>query len=165
MREYISSFFAQTKFWRINYAQLIHTFALHIPIKNFGNNHDSTPSQGSSVSMATSMEITFDHSFCVRSFLLVSQEGASSSEASPDLMVCWNWHTKLVPFFHFFFSLQLSNKQQSNIHCICKKYTSTSQKGPMWVFSGLGICPRRKVTWSKVSQVLRTRGSWFSCII
>ena len=27
------------------------------------------------------------------------------------------------------------------------------------VFSGFGICPRRKVTWSKVLQVLWTRGS------
>ena len=30
---------------------------------------------------------------------------------------------------------------------------------PVWFFSGFGISPRRKVTWSKVLQVLQTRGS------
>ena len=29
----------------------------------------------------------------------------------------------------------------------------------MWFFPGFGIRPGRKVTWSKVLQVLRTRGS------
>ena len=50
-------------------------------------------------SMSTSMEITFDRSFCVRLLLLGSQGGASSSEASPDSMDRWNWYTKLGPIF------------------------------------------------------------------
>ena len=37
-------------------------------------------------SMATSMEITFNCSVGVRSYLLVSQGGACSSEATPDSM-------------------------------------------------------------------------------
>ena len=53
----------------------------------------------SSVSMSTSMEITFDHSFCIRLLLLGSQGGASSSEVFPDSMDHWNWYTKLGPFF------------------------------------------------------------------
>ena len=53
----------------------------------------------SSVSMSTSMEITFDCSFCIRLLLLGSEGGASLSEASPDSMDCWNWYTKLGPFF------------------------------------------------------------------
>ena len=85
----------------------------------------------SSVSMATSMEIAFNHSFCIRSFLSGSQGGASSSEASPDLMDSWNQHAKLGPFFHFF------------------------------SFSGFEIHCRREVTWSNVSQVLRTRANKF----
>ena len=40
-----------------------------------------------------------------------------------------------------------------------EKYTSTIQKGPMWFFPGFEIRPGRKVMWSKVLQVLWTRGS------
>ena len=42
----------------------------------------------SSIFIATSMEITSNHMFLVRSFLLGLLRGASSSEASPDSMVC-----------------------------------------------------------------------------
>ena len=52
----------------------------------------------SSVSMSTSMEIAFDHSFCIRLLLLGSQGGVSSLEVFPDSMDCWNWYTKLGPF-------------------------------------------------------------------
>ena len=53
----------------------------------------------SSVSMSTSMEITFNCSFCIRLLLLGSQGGASSLEASPDSMDCWNQYNKIGPFF------------------------------------------------------------------
>ena len=53
----------------------------------------------SSVSMSTSMEITFDCSFCIRLLLLGSQGGASLSDTSPDSMDHWNWYTKLGPLF------------------------------------------------------------------
>ena len=53
----------------------------------------------SSVSMSTTMEIAFDHSFFVGLLLLGSQGGASLSEASPDSIDRWNRYTKLGPFF------------------------------------------------------------------
>ena len=53
----------------------------------------------SSVSMSTTMEIAFDRSFFVGLLLLGSQGGASSSDASPDSIDCWNWYAKLGPFF------------------------------------------------------------------
>ena len=111
------------------------------------------------VSMSTTMEITFDHSFCIRLLLLGSQGGASLLEASPDSIDHWNQYTKLGPFFCLIFRPYLSTKQQSNIHCIHEQYTSTIQKGPMWFFPGFGIHPGREAMWSKVLQVLRTRGS------
>ena len=45
------------------------------------------------------MKIAFDRSFFVGLLLLVSQGGASLSEASPDSMDRWNRYTKLGPFF------------------------------------------------------------------
>ena len=86
----------------------------------------------SSVSMATSMEITFDCSFVLDPSFCVSQGGASPSEASPDSMDCRNRHAK---FFHW-------------NHCIGKKHTSISQKGPMWVFFRF---------WNSPSSVYSTR--------
>ena len=102
----------------------------------------------SSVSMATSMEIAFDHSFCVRSCLLGSQGGASLFKASPDLMDHWNQYAKLGPSTSF---------QQTTIkhHCIREKYTSTSHKGPMWFFPVLGFA----LDVEQSSVVSRTRGS------
>ena len=52
-----------------------------------------------SVSMSTTMEITFDHSFCIGLLLLRSQGGASSLEVSPDSIDRLNQYTKLRPFF------------------------------------------------------------------
>ena len=114
------------------------------------------PSLGS---MSITIEIAFDCSFCVGLLLLGSQGGASFSKASPDSIDRWNQYARLGPFFCLFFQLQLLTKQQSNIHCIHEKYSSTIQKGPMWFFPSFGIRPGRKVTWSKVLQVLQTRGS------
>ena len=88
----------------------------------------------SSVSMATRMEITFDCSFCIRSFLLGSQGGVSSLEASPDSMDHWNQYTKLGPFFSPLLLTVTFKQMAIKIHCIGKKYTSTIQKGPMWFF-------------------------------
>ena len=49
--------------------------------------------------MSTTMEITFDCSFCIGLLLLGSQGGASLSEASPDSIDRWNQSAKLGPFF------------------------------------------------------------------
>ena len=43
-----------------------------------------------------------------------------------------------------------------------EKYPFYIQKGPVWFFSGIKICPRRKMMWSKVLQVLQTRGSTYN---
>ena len=61
------------------------------------------------VSMSTSMEITFDCSFCIRLLLLGSQGGASSSEASPDSMDRWN------RFFHLDCNFQPNDDNQTFI--------------------------------------------------
>ena len=55
----------------------------------------------SSVSMSTTVEIAFDHSFLFDCCFWghKSQGGASSSEASPDSIDRWNQYTKLGPFF------------------------------------------------------------------
>ena len=98
-REYVTSFFAQTKFLRINYAQLMCTFCSAYANQEFLVTTMTAPLfRLSLVSMATSMEITFDHPFCVRSFLLGSQGGASLLEVSPDSMDHWNQYAKLGPF-------------------------------------------------------------------
>ena len=130
-----------------------------MPSQFFGDNHDSPSFEPSSVSMSTSMEIAFDHSFCIRLLLLGSQGGASSSEASPDSMDCWNWYTKLGPFFASSFDCNFQPNDNQTFTVYAKKYTSTIQKGPMWFFSGFGIRSGTKVMWSKVLPVLQTRGS------
>ena len=113
----------------------------------------------SSVSMSTSMEIAFNHLFCIRLLLLGSQGGASSLEASPDSMDHWNWYTKLGPFFPPLLLTVTFNQMTIKHSLYMQKYTSTIQKLRMWFFSSFGIRPGRKVMWSKVLQVLWTRGS------
>ena len=65
----------------------------------FGDDHTACLLRPSLVSMSTTMEIAFDHSFFGLLLLLGSQGGATLSEASPDSIDRWNWYTKLGPFF------------------------------------------------------------------
>ena len=143
-KKILGYFFVQTKFFRINYAQLMCTyFSAHAKPNFFVMTMMAPLLRLSLVSMATRMEIIFNQSFCVRSFLLGSQGGASTLEVSPDSMDHWNQHANLGPSF---FTSSFDCNFPSNIHCIHEKYTSTSQKGPMWFFPSFG---RRKVMWSK----------------
>ena len=113
----------------------------------------------SSVSMSRSMEISLDHCLCIRLLLLGSQGGASLSEVSPDSMDRWNWYTKLGPFFSTS-SLDCNfwpNDNQTFI--VYVKSTLVLYRMGLCGLSSFGICPGRKVMWSKVLQVLWTRGS------
>ena len=84
----------------INYTQLPCSFCSACAKPNFLAMTMMAPLlELSLVSMATSMEITFNCSFSIRSFLLGLQGGASSLEVSPNSMDHWNWHAKLGPFF------------------------------------------------------------------
>ena len=113
----------------------------------------------SSVSMSTSMDFTFDCSFCIGLLLLGSQGGASLSEASPDSMDRWNWYTKLGPLFQPLL-LTVTFDQMTIKHSLfLRKVHKYLAERVYVVFSGLGICPERKVMWSKVLQVLQSRGS------
>ena len=106
------------------------------------------------VSMATSMEIAFNHSFCVRSFLWGSQGGASLLEASPDSMDCWDQYAKLGPFFTSSFDCNFPAKNNQPFIVYMKSTLVLVRKGLFFP-----VYPRRKVMRSKVLQVLRTRGS------
>ena len=89
----------QTKFWRINLAQLMCAFCSACAKPNcLVMTMMAYLLRLSLVSMATSMEITFDCSFLYLIVALGSQGGASLLEASPDSMNCSNQHTKLGPF-------------------------------------------------------------------
>ena len=112
----------------------------------------------SSVSMATSMEIAFNHSFCVRSFPLGSQGGTSLLEASPDSMDHWNWYAKLGPVFTSSVDHNFPANNNQTFIVYAKSTLVLVRKGLCGFFL-FGIHPRRKVMLSKVLQVLRTRGS------
>ena len=96
------------------------------------------------VSIATSMEITFDHSFFVRSFLLGSQGGTSLLEASPDLMDCWNQYAKLRSFFTSSFDHNFPTNENQPFIVYTKSTLVLVRKG-LCGFYGFGIHPRRKV--------------------
>ena len=113
------------------------------------------------VSMSTSKEITFDHSFCIRLLLLGSQGGASLSRCPQIPWIAGTGTPNLDPFFHLFFQPELSTKQQSNIHCICERYTSTIQKGHMWVFLVLGFTLEEKLHGAKCCKFYRPEGVYF----
>ena len=109
------------------------------------------------VAMSTSMAIAFNHSFCIRLLLLGSQGGASSSEASPDSMDHWNWYTKLGPFFStssFDHNFRPNDNQTFIVYV--KSTLVLYRKGLCGFSFSFGIHPGRKVTWSKVLQVLHT---------
>ena len=112
----------------------------------------------SSVSMATSMEIAFDHSFCIRSFLLGSQGGASLLEASPDCVDHWNWHSKLGHFFTSSFNCNfLTNDNQ--IFIVYMKSTLVLFRKAYVDFSVLGFTLEEKLCGDKCHKFYRTRGS------
>ena len=92
----------------------------------------------SSVSMSTTMEITFDCSFFVRLLLLGSQGGASSSEVSPYSIGVdrWNRYTKLGPFFSassFDHNFRPNNTIKHSLYK-SEEYTNIIQNMLMWFF-------------------------------
>ena len=117
------------------------------------------------VSMSTTMEITFDRSFCGELLLLGSHGGASLLETSPDSIDCWNRYTKLGPFFSassFDCNFQPNNNQTFIVYV---KSTLVLYRKGLCGFFSFGIRPGTKAMWSKVLQVLRTRGStyYYTC--
>ena len=88
-----------------------------------------------------------------------SQGGVSLLEVSPDSIVLSNWHAKLGAFFSPLF-LTITLEQMTIKHSLyMQKYTSTIQKGPMWLFSVLGFYVEQ------VFRVLRYTDSSIECII
>ena len=64
----------------------------------------------------------------------------------------------LDPFFASSFNCDFQTNDNQTIIVYEKRTLVLYRKG-LCGFSSFGICPRRKVTWSKVLQVLWTRGS------
>ena len=114
----------------------------------------------SSLSMSTSMEIAFDHSFFIRLLLLGSQGGASSLEASPDSMDCWNQYTKLGPFYSassFNHNFQPNDNQTFIVYA---KSTLVLYRKSLWGFSGLGFDLEEKLCGRKCCEYYRPEGVW-----
>ena len=129
-----------------------------MPSQFFGDNHDSPSFEPSSVSMSTSMEITFDHSFCIRLLLLGSQGGASSSEASPDSMDCWNWYTKLGPFFASSFDCNFQPNDNQTFTVYAKSTLVLYRKGLCGFFLVLGFALEQKLCGAKCCQSYKPEG-------
>ena len=109
------------------------------------------------VSMATSMEITFDHSFHIRSFLLGSHGVASSLEASPDFIIHSNWHAKLGPFFTSSFDCNFQTKNNQTF-IVCAKHTLVLYRKGLCGFLVLGFALEQKLHGAKCCKYFRPEG-------
>ena len=105
------------------------------------------------VSMATSMEITFDHSFCIRSFLL----GVPPCQRHPQIpSFTQTSMPNLDPFFTSSFDHNFrTNDNQTFI--VYAKSTLVLYRRGLCVFFSLGICPR--IMWQSVASISDQRDS------
>ena len=115
--------------------------------------------RSSLVPMSTGMEITFDHSFCIRLLLLGSQGGASLSEVSPDSMDHWNWDTKLGPFGSvLFFNCNFQTKNNQTFIIYMKSTLVLYRKGLCGFFPVLGFTLEEKLCGKKCCKYYGPEG-------
>ena len=110
----------------------------------------------SSVSMSTSMEITFDHSFCIRLLLLGSQ-GVPPHWRHPQIpWIAGTGTRNLDPFSASSFDHNFQpNDNQAFI--VYMKSTLVLYRKGLCVFSGFGIRPGRKVMKKSVVSIMDQR--------
>ena len=128
-----------------------------MPSQFLGDDHDGTSFEAIFGCHVNKHGNRLQPLFFIRLLLLGSQGGASSSEASPDSMDHWNWYTKLGPFFStssFDHNFRPNDNQTFIVYV--KSTLVLYRKGLCGFSFSFGIHPGRKVTWSKVLQVLHT---------
>ena len=119
----------------------------------------------SSVSMSTTMEITFDRSFFIGLLLLGSQGGASSSEASPDSIDHWNRYAKLGPFFSASSFNRNSRPNNNQTFIVYMKSTLVVyRKGLCGFFPVLGFALEEKLRGAKCCKYYGPEGVIISII-
>ena len=125
-------------------------------IEPFSDGHDGTSLKWSSVAIISSVEITSKHCLFVKS-ILSGLPWDAPCQRHPLIPSSAQTST---PNFDLFFSplygcnFQTNDNQTFNVY---PKSTLSMYRKGLCGFFGFGIHPRRKVTWSKVLQVLWTR--------